>query len=206
MPWHVFVLTCLLRLISGCDALVLRRQEALLAPRRHAANHRGMLQGTHSSEMLHTQVTHMKSSKRLLCWQKKKTVQRRHGGRRFGTQTFYTKLACVEGMQIDAACVLNVYTAVTFRVSWRPPGLSEGPGGLGTSFVKEPRGSCRGRLEHTWQFKPLGRFAGITPNWLWRLAVSPRPKMVCRCALCIGREFGSHGGRKGFFRNHWCGW
>lgn len=138
MSWHVFVLTCLLRLISGCDALVLRRQEALLAPPRHAANHRGMLQGMHSSEMLHTQVTHMKSSKRLLCWQKrkKKTAQRRHGGRRFGTQTFYTKLACIEGMQIDAACVLNVYTAVTFRVSWRPPGLLRGLGASGQALLR----------------------------------------------------------------------
>lgn len=100
----------------------------------------------------------------------------------------------MEGMRRDAACVLTVYTAVTSRVSLRPPGLSEGPGGLGLSFVKEPRGSCRGRLEHTWQFEPLGRSTAITPNWLWHLAVSLRPKMVCRCALCIGREFGSHGG------------
>lgn len=61
VSWHVFVLRCLLRLISGCDALVLGRQGALLAPHRHAANHRGMLRGTHSSEMLHTRVTHMKS-------------------------------------------------------------------------------------------------------------------------------------------------
>lgn len=72
----------------------------------------------------------------MLTEKKKKTVQRRHGGRRFGTQTFYTKLACIEGMQIDAACVLNVYTAVTFRVSWRPPGLLRGLGASGQALLR----------------------------------------------------------------------
>lgn len=60
VSWHVLVLRCLLRLISGCDALVLGRQEALLAPHRHAANHRGMLRGTFLWDASHTSHTHEK--------------------------------------------------------------------------------------------------------------------------------------------------
>lgn len=136
----------------------------------------------------------------------KNKAQTKHGGRRFGAHAFYTKLACVEGMQIQRQHLCWLYILLWHVGFLEAPGLPEGPGVLRLSFVKEPQGPCRGWLEHTWQFEPLGRSAGITPNWLWRLAVSPRLKIVCCCALCIGRDFGSHRGRKGFFRNHWCGW
>lgn len=153
-----------------------------------------------------TRKSHTWKVQNVYCADRKKNSAKKTWQQAFWhTDVLHKACVCRGNANRRSMCVECIYCCDIQGFLEAPRPLKR-PGGLGTSFVKEPRDSCRGRLEHTWQFEPLGRFAGITPNWLWRLAVSPRPKMVCRCALCIGREFGSHGGRKGFFRNHWCGW
>lgn len=109
---------------------------------------------------------------------------------------FVAKLACVKRMQIQRQHLCWLYILLWHAGFLEAPGLYEGPGVLRLSFVKEPRGPRRGWLEHTWQFEPLGCSAGITPNWLWRLAVSRRLEMVCCCALCIGWGLIAIGGGK----------
>lgn len=212
----IYVLACMLCLIWGCDALVLRRQEALVAPSwaRSCLTMEECWRGHRASAFLsdapHATHTLMKSYKHLQRCHKKKT-KTKHAPPpppALGAHAFHRRLTCEEGdsTYTDAASLLTVYTAVTCKFPGGPRGLYEGPGVLRLSFVKEPQGPCRGWLEHTWQFESLGRSAGITTNWLWRLAVSLRLEMVCCCAPCIGWGFGSHGGRKGFFRNQWGGW
>lgn len=211
----IYVLACMLCLIWGCDALVLRRQEALVAPSwawsclTMEECWRGHRASAFLSDAPHATHTLMKSYKHLQrCHKKTKT-------KRPPTPTPGARRACVsqaahvwgEREHIYRCCIsVDCIHCCDMQVSWRPPSLYEGPGVLRLSFVKEPRGPCRGWLEHTWQFESLGRSAGITTNWLWRLAVSLRLEMVCCCAPCIGWGFGSHGGRKGFFRNQWGGW
>lgn len=183
-------------LIWGCVALVLRRWEAHAAPsraRRCLTTEeccRGHGASAFLSDAPHATRTHEKLQTLV-----------------FGELVFFLGggLACVQRMQMQRQHPCWLYTAVTCGFPGGPGPLWEA-WGLGLSFVKEPRGPCRGWLEHTWHFEPLGRSAGITPKWLWRLAVSRRLEKVCCCARCIGCGFGSYRGRKGFFRNQWGGW
>lgn len=204
----MYVLACMLCLIWGCDALVLRRQEALVGPLMgiELSHHRGMLQGTFLLDAPHATHSHTHTRKVTNIYSAVKKNHKQNTGRRHLVHVRFTQSSrvwreCKYRGRITADCIYCCDVGFL-----EAPGLSEGPGVLRLSFVKEPRGPRRGWLEHTWQFEPLGRSAGITPNWLWRLAVSPKLKMVCCCALCIGRGFGSHRGRKGFFRNQWGGW
>lgn len=198
----MYVLACL---IWGCDALVLRRQEALVAPswalcsltmkeccRGHSAFLWDAPHATHTWTVYRTV----------------KKTQTKHRCRGFCVCMRFTDSSHMwreckhRGSSLSVGCM----DCCDMWVSWMPRGLSEGPAVFSVSFVKEPRGPWRRWLEHTWQFEPLAHSAGITPNWLWRLAVSVRLEMVCCCALCIGWGFGSHRGRKGFFRNQWGVW
>lgn len=196
---------CMLCSIWGCDALALRRQEALVAPSwaRSCLTIEECCRGrththTHTASAFLSDAPHATREVCNIC----STNTCEH----FGAHAQKSLRVWAERMQIQRQHLCRLYTLLWHAGFLEAPGLSEGPGVLRLSFVKEPQGPCRGWLEHTWQFEPLGRSAGITPNWLWRLAVSPRLKMVCCCALCIGRGFGSHRGRKGFFRNQWGGW
>lgn len=167
------------------------------------SNQGGMLKGTLSERIplrcsTRNSKHSVKSYKHLQCCQKNKKTK----------HSCVLQKACVYGVRMHAEMQHLFWLYIKW---WHASflgalSLSEGPGLLRLSFVKEPRGPGRGWLEHTWQFEPLGLSAGITPNWFWRLAVSLRLEMVCCCALCIGWGFGSPGGRKGFFRNQWGGW
>lgn len=193
---RTYVLACMLCLIWGCDALALRRQEALVAPLwarscltieecwRRRGTSSFLLDAPHATAYTHERLQTF-------------TVQSKEN-----KQTRHRQKACMCGE--NATSQRSVYKAVKYMFSQGPRPLLRSL--LGQSFVKEPRGPCRGWLEHTWQFEPLWRSVGIRSNWLWRLAVGMRLEMVCCCALCIVWSFGSCRGRKGFFRNQWGGW
>lgn len=192
----MYALACFLCLIWACDAL-----EALVAPSRSCRclsmeecceGHNAILNAshaTHTREVTNIYTTVKNTQTRHYCWS-------------FVSIRFTKSSHVWREWNAEAASLLILCTAVT---CWFFGGLP-GPGVFRLSFVKEPQGPCRGWLEHTWQFELLGRSAEISPNWLWRLAVSLCLEMVCCCALCISWVFGGHGGRKGFFRNQWGGW
>lgn len=204
----MYVLACLLCLIWACDVLVPEETRGPCGPLMgmELYNHGGMLQGTQSECIpLRCSTRNSRTHERLQTFRALSKNQKTWS-QTFGVHTFCRKLACVERMQIQRQHLCWLYILLWHAGFLEAPGLSEGPGVLRLSFVKEPRGPRWGWLEHTWQFEPLGRSSGITSNWLWRLAVSLRLEMVCCCVLHIGRGFGSHRGRKGFFRNQWGGW
>lgn len=64
-------------------------------------------------------------------------------------------------------------------------------------MLRSLRARAGGRLEHTWQFEPLARSAAITPNWLWRLAVSPKADdgLPLRRCVSAGNLVAAGGGK-----------
>ncbi len=100
----MYVLACMLCLIWGCDALVLRRQEALVGPLMgiELSHHRGMLQGTFLLDAPHATHSHTHTLKVTNIYSAvKKKTQTKHWSQALGARAFYTKLACLERMQIQ---------------------------------------------------------------------------------------------------------
>lgn len=140
MSVYMYVLACMFCLIWGCDTLVLRRQEALVAPSRARSclTIEECCRGHRASAFLrdapHATRTHMKCYKHLQHHQKKTTYNQNTPS---GALAFHRKLACVDRMQTQRQHLSHAGLL-------EAAGLSEGPGVLRLSFVKEPRGPRRG--------------------------------------------------------------
>ncbi len=130
----MYVLACMLCLIWGCDALVLRRQEALVGPLMgiELSHHRGMLQGTFLLDAPHATHSHTHTRKvtNIYSAVKKKNTNKTLVAGTWCTCVLHKARVSGENANTEAASPLTVYTAVTW-VSWRPRASLRGLGSSG---------------------------------------------------------------------------
>lgn len=145
---RMYVLACMLCLIWGCDALVLRRREDLVAPSwtQSCLTMEECCRGHRASAFLldapHASHAHTKSYKHLQRCQKKH--KQRPSCSRLVCMHFTESLRVWRECKHRGSISVDCIYCCDNRVSWRPLAFLKRPGVLRLSFVKEPRGPRRG--------------------------------------------------------------